>query len=148
MKKKIPFSYIYWPVNLRDPNTGELVQDAHITAKFLGNPKNPPSVSKVEILIANFHKTIPLQEMMFHPTIFDTPFGEKFVLEIEPNETMWRIHGCFDSLREDDFPTFRPHITLPEDIWKRVVKSKLDRHHLRLCAGSLVYRRKGVNFIL
>lgn len=106
------FSYIYWPVCI------ENLDDLHITYKFLGD--SPVSLNQMKDLFSrNGYPRYPIVHE-WQPEIFGTKNdGGVKVLEFtkfDPGMAELRKH--LDHLRTDDYPSWRPHVTVDEDIWQ------------------------------
>jgi hypothetical protein len=122
LKKKYSgskLSYLYWPVSL------EGLDDLHITYKFLGDA--PVSLNEVKDLF--YRNGYPRYPVVYEwqPEIFETQNdGATKVLEFtkfDPKMAELRKH--LDHLRSDDYPAWRPHITVPEDVWQVIKDNNL-----------------------
>lgn len=106
-------NYIYWPVMVNNYRL-------HITLKYLGEVDAPPD--KVLTALKPFKNLLP-NFYEFRPEIFEFKGVEHYVLEFtkfSPNIT--DIHNAVN-FRPDDFPTYRPHVTVDKDFW-HVIRNK------------------------
>lgn len=124
-------AYLAWPVRL----SGR-VEEFHITAKYLGtieqlpyvnmNCAEPDPVGDVldEVLkrIRPHHLPgiIDLSGCVWMPTKFN-PVTHVLVLS-GLNGIYYDKQARLASMRPDDYPEWRPHITVPKDLWTEIKK--------------------------
>ena len=129
-------SYLSWPVELGgDP-------DHHITCKFFSTL--PVTVEQIEACLKGIDKSPP-RSFGWTPIEFDTQKnGTVRVLELNHfPKHMADCHYALESLRKDDYPEYRPHITVSDELWERVKKEKLLPGDLRIKVGPLTFASKG-----
>lgn len=106
-------SYCFWPVRLKGYE-GE----AHITCNWFGDKYVHPIeiASKIAELDTSFS---------FHGNVQCAQFNSRTqVLEIlDPAANVVAIHNTLASIRPNDYPTYRPHITVPYDYWVKCLIS-------------------------
>lgn len=125
-----PYSWLQWPVKLTGMET-----DLHVTAKFFGKAK-----IDVGAVLQKIRNLYPIQEkykdIEWEPAIFGN--GEDvYVLELTRYPSvMDRVHDLFD-LVNDDFPEYRPHITIPKGSWDAVKEGKITPQQVDLTFGVI-----------
>lgn len=124
-------NYVYWPVILNG-------RQYHITLKYLGDVDVKPD--KVLAALKPFKTLLPLF-YDWEPVVFNSGNEIHYVLEFTKFAAL--IPEMHDALnfRPDDFPTYRPHITVPKDVWDKAEKFEL----ADLYTGRLQYKYNAVD---
>lgn len=130
IKHTKPYSWLQWPIKMVGDN---LENKLHITAKYFGAAKIDASV-----VIEKISNLYPLQEKYrdvdWTPVIFDEIY---FVLELTQYPlVMERTHELF-SLIEDDYPEYRPHISVSGSLWDEIKNKNLKPKDLQLTFGEI-----------
>lgn len=100
-------NYIYWPVILNG-------KKLHITLKYLGDVDVKPD--KVLNALKPFKNLLPAFYDMKRE-VFNHEGVDHYVLELFAYGLgVAEMHDALD-FRADDFPHYRPHITLSKEIW-------------------------------
>lgn len=111
------FSYLSWQCSLSEPGCDSL----HITAKFLGTVP----VTKEEVLQligSDVPTTVDADAVDWVAEEWDTKNDGK-VKVLRLTKFPWNmsaIHEALAPLRDDDYPEFKPHITVPAEVWAKV----------------------------
>jgi len=140
------FSYLSWKCSL----DMEGCEDLHITAKFLG--KQP--VTKEDIFGLLDPLDIPLDvdvdEVDWVAEEWDTKNdGKTKVLRLNRYPaSMVDLHEALAPLRDDDYPEYKPHITVPDAVWALVKGDDMSPEYvgptqLGLKIGPLVLSNQG-----
>jgi hypothetical protein len=124
-----PYSWLQYPVTMSTFKSDTL----HLTIKYFGNVKINPY--KVERLVRKFerYKLADLKKIEWTTQMF----GETPVLELY-RYPAWinRLHEQFD-LIADQFPSYRPHISISQEYWERA-RSEIHRpYEVDLKIGGL-----------
>lgn len=128
------FNYVYIPVGL-----GE-IKRLHITVKFLGYLDIPPETVAARLsALTRFTPSV----LKWRPELFDSKDSKVGVLEITHDDGLLSsMHGCLRDLRREDYPRYRPHITIKEsDLWSAL--SRLQVGDLPIMTGQPMYAYKG-----
>jgi 2'-5' RNA ligase len=140
LKKKYDkplFSYVYWPVRI----PGVDKPDLHITCKFLGEveleTEDLAPLVKAGIKYPLIYKWEAVE--------FDSKNdGKVKVLEIVKfDPAMTLAHDSLGHLKKDDYPSYRPHITVPESYWLKVKNENIDIMDVGLQVKLLTAKIKG-----
>lgn len=136
--KRGGFTYLSWECKL--PLLSE--KSFHLTAKFLGTIA--VDSSEVQNKIKGI-KTSITEQVTWQTTVFNTPRGPVYVLELThfPPQ-LNQIHDALASLYPDDHPTYRPHITLPKELWEQINTQEMTPEQAGLVFGQLELRVLGV----
>ncbi len=106
-------SFIAWPVKLKD-----LSQELHITLKYLGD--SPYTLINLGRRLAPHDKTFDTTKLTWTPELFA---GQTRVLVLEGfNESLHKTRAAVEDLRPSDYPTWRPHISVPAYQWIQVAR--------------------------
>lgn len=128
-----PYSWLQWPVTIEGFKDLRL----HVTAKFFGTAKINPIM--VNNLLSSFYPIKP-KYLFIHwsAEIFYGKDGTPaYVLElVEAPSIMAITHRAFD-LIADDYAPYRPHITIPEDLWGEIAHDQLDVSAQDITFGEL-----------
>jgi 8-oxo-dGTP pyrophosphatase MutT (NUDIX family) len=130
-------SFLYYPVEM------EGVDEAHITVKFFG--EEPVTVDKIEEILKGKDLSPPTS-FTWEPVEFDSKQNGKVrVLELKGLPSRIEdMHNALEVVRKDDYPTYRPHITVSDDIWERVKEEKLLPGDLRVKVLPLQFKDRDV----
>jgi hypothetical protein len=129
------YSWLQWPVTLKSCDAPRL----HVTAKFFGSaPINPFAI--IDRVPGQFLFVPFVEQISWRPEIFNDIVH---VLEFTRfPEFMTGLHDEF-AVFADQFPSFRPHITVPKVYWDKVnneglspIDEKLAFGPLELCYGT------------
>ena len=143
-------AYLAWPVKLEACPT---LKDLHITLKYLGSIE--PIVARICLrdklasafgpapLVAEIEERLKFSELTFtvapnlrwKPESFN-PVTRVLVIEgydARLRETQKDVAG----LRKDDYPNWRPHITLPGHFWDVISREQLTLGECGLSVGPL-----------
>lgn len=133
-------SWVEVPVVVQASGRPALCVQGHVTVKYLGRHE-AKALSNVE---SNTRRTMRFFERtpidftgcQLVQTIFEHKSEKFHVLEIvNPPARLLELRALLDPLRNDDFPTYRPHVTIKDvDVWAslnsaHIVESKV--HKLR-----------------
>lgn len=117
------FSCLMWPCTM------DLVEDRlHMTAKFFGDtPITIEEISDVLDKLPDFDKPFNMSEFEWQPVVFHTNNDGKVpVLEFtKVPDVVSAIHDALSTFRKDDYPNYRPHITVSREIWEQVADGEL-----------------------
>lgn len=144
LKKKYDkpkFSYLYWPVVI--PGYSGVDDELHITAKFLGTDKFKHA--EVFDLIKDKLQHIDLNALEWEAVEFDTKSdGKVKVLEFKKfPQHMQDVHDALHSLRADDYPNYRPHVTVPAELWGAVKETKKQPLDVGMAIGPIELKVHG-----
>lgn len=144
LKKKYDkpkFSYLYWPVVI--PGYSGVEDELHITAKFLGNDKFKHA--EVFNLIMDKLQSVNPSDLEWEAVEFDTKNdGKVKVLEFKKFPShMQEVHDALNSLRKDDYPNYRPHVTVPEALWGAVKETKKQPLDVGMAIGPIELKVHG-----
>jgi 8-oxo-dGTP pyrophosphatase MutT (NUDIX family)/oligoribonuclease (3'-5' exoribonuclease)/predicted nucleotidyltransferase len=134
-------TYLYFPVSIN----GE--DDFHLTVKFLG--KSP--ATKEELLKAlEDVDTTPPENFQWEAVTFDSKNdGDVKVLELtEFPENLKDLHDSLEQFREDDYPEYRPHITVEDDLWEKIKRDSIQPGHALVEMGPLSIDIRGEKYYL
>lgn len=125
------FSYLRWPVNI-----GMIeLKGLNITAKFFGQAVIDPRV--VEKIIRDFDVSgleYSTFDFKWTPEIF---FGLAHVMRLtDYPKTFLEVHNLFE-IFQDDFVPYKPHITLPIDVWTSFKMNGYTPRQVALQIGEL-----------
>lgn len=107
-------TYLFWPVKVGGHG------DLHITAKYLGKLDiDPKEIAKA---IEGIPTDVDVSQIEWEPVVFDTKNdGQVKVLQLVAfPENMKRIHDALEKFRKDDYDSYKPHITVPDELWNEV----------------------------
>ena len=125
-------SYLFWPVLLNG-------EEYHITTKFFG--ESQVTLDDICELLSGYDNKLGFVPE-FTPTSLHTKEGEVKVLEIKnaPNR-IYEMHDMLGILHKDTYPTYRPHITVPEELWQKVKDENLSAMQLNFKVAGLRFRK-------
>lgn len=132
-------NYVFWPVEMVFDGW-QFDQTLHVTAKFLGNVECTPDAiyyATKHIL----HRKFKSSEFAWKPSIFN-PSTRVLELTRYPLE-LADVRNALDFLRKDDYPTFRPHITIPYGLWDVIRSKGATPEELGLQLGKLKLKING-----
>lgn len=127
-------SCMMWPVKLEGVEDPSL----HVTAKYFGS--EPLLIEEVEDALLGLDHRIPSNdEFSWAPIVFDTKNdGLVPVLELTTYPKMFsELHQRMEKFKVDDYPSYRPHITVSEEVWNLVSTQGLTPKDLGLSFGDL-----------
>ena len=131
-------SFLHYPVTVAgDP-------DHHITIKFFG--KTPVTIEQIQQALEGIDLDVPeWDEWDWTPVEFDSKQNGKVrVLELTDFPERLKLqHDALEPLRADDYPTYRPHITVSDELWEQVRDEKLSPVDLEVQIDPLVFESKG-----
>lgn len=134
-------TYLYFPVTIN----GE--DEYHLTVKFLG----VNSATKEEILEAmeGVDKSPPM-EFQWQPIEWDSKNdGKVKVLELLGTpENLKGLHDSLEQFREDDYPEYRPHITVEDDLWEKIKRDSIQPGQALVQMGPLSIDIRGEKYYL
>lgn len=147
-------AYLYWPVRLSGVNEEWTDDTLHITAKFLGETEpgkgsDPWSGLRMAVseIIDKLARVKPHVDSSWEwkPVTFDTQNdGKVKVLELlKYDRVIAEVHEALAPLRKDNYPDFRPHITVDDHVWEIVEKEKLSPGDMHLQVGPLCLKARG-----
>lgn len=108
-------SYLAWPVKLKD-----LSQELHVTLKYLGD--SPFTLGDLGRRLAGIDTKLDLTRALWVPERFD--HGAHVMVLDGLSSAPHAAHAAVKDLRKDDYPTWRPHMTLPALPWARLTAAK------------------------
>lgn len=125
-------AFIAWPVALKGP-VAALTSEAHITLKYLGTSS---------YTVADLFNRLEGQETRFLVTNMrwePEDFGDLvYVMALSGvDSALFRTRRALESLREDAFPNWRPHITFPKAAWDLIQEKKLELGDVVRSVGDL-----------
>ena len=129
-------SFLHYPIHI-DGETDE----HHITVKFFD--KTPVTTEQIEEVTKGIPKTPP-PISSWNPIILQGKRGDVKVLELDklpPHVS--QLHYALEAIRKDDYPDYRPHITVSEELWDRIKAEKLGPQDLGVKAGPLTFESMG-----
>jgi hypothetical protein len=121
-------AYLAWPVKFRGLDLA-----LHVTAKYLGN--SPFSIEDITDRLKGLNTGLDLSKAEWAPNIFG---GGTYVLElILLNKDAYSVNAALASLREDDYPKWRPHVSVPSIVWKNIRHQELTPKEVVAHVGPL-----------
>ncbi len=111
--------YLGWQLTLLPPY--EHVK-AHITLKYLG--EGSFDVRDIARLLRGHELDFALNSYFWSAEKFDTT--EHYVMMFfDVNPGLYETRRAVERLRKDDYAVWRPHVTLPKEIWMEIEKHNL-----------------------
>ncbi len=124
-----PYSWLQWPVTLKGVDLPSL----HVTAKFFGSAQIDPEDVDIS-LNHRYPLNARYRDIVWVPVKFAPHI---YVLELtEAPLAMQAFHNLF-SLIKDDYPEYRPHITVPHDLWYKILTEELTPKDFNLTFGEI-----------
>lgn len=131
-------SFLSWGVSIQGD------WDHHITCKFFKDV--PVTPEQIEEALKGIDVSPPkVSELSWEPVEFDTKNIDKVkVLELKRYpKRLADAHFALEAIRKDDYPDYRPHVTVSEELWARIKKEKLGPGDLQMEVGPLTFENKG-----
>jgi oligoribonuclease (3'-5' exoribonuclease) len=134
-------AYLSWPVTIDGDDS------LHVTCKFIGT--DPFSVDEVVGLIQEGSPDgtdFPVSnELSWEPITFDTENdGKVKVLELKGvPQNVVDCHDALWTIRQDDYPDYKPHVTVPDKLWERIKAEGLTPQDLGMQVGPLRLEQAG-----
>lgn len=128
-------SYLHYPVTLNgDP-------EHHITVKFFD--KTPVTPEMIEEATKGISK-LPPSNFDWEPVVFQGKRGEVRVLELKNlPANVSELHYALEIVRPDDYPVYRPHITVSDELWEKIKNEGLKAKDFNIEVGPLTFENKG-----
>ncbi len=128
-------NYVYWPVMLDG-------RDYHITLKYLGDVDASPG--QVLTALKPFKNLLPTFYGM-RREVFNFNGQDHFVLELHAvGVGVQEMHDALN-FRPDDFPVYRPHVTVSKLLWEGLAGHRLA--DLDFFIGMPRYKYNGVTYL-
>jgi len=127
-----PAAWLYWPASI--PEYGD---ELHITLKWFGD--SPVTVDEIASELFGTNHVIDAEKLKWKPSVFDTKNdGPIPVLElIEYPNWLTILQSRFTKYRQDDYPAYRPHITVSDQHWNSVGVNKYQPSDVGMTIGDL-----------
>lgn len=130
---------LLWPVSVLGERERSDGYPYHITLKYFGEGQIPQNkvTQRMDSLDVR-----PPSGFSLEPFIFGagTPKEAHVLLLKGVSDRYQKLREAFDDIRPDDFPEYKPHITVTQDLWERVKEEKLSPADLRIKIFPLEYR--------
>jgi len=126
-------SYLCWNVCFKKNS-----RNFYLPCKFLGD--SPCELEILKALLQGINTQGPdPAKISWEPIILDTPKGSVPVLLIHGcPASMNDCHKALSGLRGDDFPEWKPHITINSALWREIKNKGLQPQDLGITFGPLL----------
>lgn len=122
--------YLAWPVQLKTPMAHV---PAHITLKYLGMAET--TVNDVRARLKGLETKFEFSNARWRGETFDR---QSYVMVLEGlDSALLKTRAAVDNIRTDDYPEWRPHLTLEKSIWSFITHGNLTPQQVIRTIGSL-----------
>lgn len=133
-------SFLHYPVSLNGDT------DYHITVKFFA--ESPVTGEEIEEALKGLDLSpLSLSEIAWKPVEFESKEWNKIkVLELTKfPKRLQDMHDRLEKFHHDQYPNYRPHVTVEDDLWEYVQLNKLSPGDLGMKIGKLTFTSRGVD---
>lgn len=111
-------SYLAWTATINGRLLDSHDKPLHVTCKYLG--VIDISVGTIQTLLRGLNPS-PVtyrDQPRWQPAVLGEGKMKAYTLELlNPPARMVACHHAFDAIRPEDFPTWRPHISMDKGLW-------------------------------
>lgn len=111
-------SYLAWTASINGRMLDARDKPLHITCKFFGNLDI--SLGTIQTLLHGLDP-VPVNfrdQPRWQPSVLGDGKMKAYALELlNPPARMVACHRAFSAIRPEDFPTWRPHISMDKGLW-------------------------------
>lgn len=113
-------AYLAWPVKLILPTLkGVRLEEAHVTLKYIGETEDAERLIKdICERLSGKLVNLDLDKVRWTATKFNP---STYVLELHDLDPVYQVmRDAVADLRQEDYPGWRPHITVPKATWQEI----------------------------
>lgn len=113
-------SYLAWPIIFVD-RLG-VVEEAHVTLKYFGS--TPVTVNELKTRFLGCLLRLEIDwRVSWTPNVF---FKSRVMVLSNLDDRLLITKSAVDALRKDDYPEWRPHITLSKEVWGPLARTPVE----------------------